>query len=130
MDYIFLANGTKVPKACVDALDEFDKVWPGASFPKARAAIVNMVLFTYAKIDNTKESGVDVSADNGYILRKRKDGLLVLQMYSASADAFPPIDNSPTALTFANLESAMDTYEMGQDDEYWSEYGLTLRLKE
>lgn len=43
-EWVNLANGTKVPKACVDALDEFERVWPGATFPTARAAIVAEVL--------------------------------------------------------------------------------------
>lgn len=44
MDKIHLANGTSVPKACVDALEELENIWPGASLPQARAAIVAAVL--------------------------------------------------------------------------------------
>lgn len=41
---VFLAGGGTVPKVAVNALDELDKKWPGASFPMARAAIVWAVL--------------------------------------------------------------------------------------
>jgi hypothetical protein len=50
MEKIELASGASVPKACVDALDNFDaEIWPGATFPTARAAIVNVVLNAYLK---------------------------------------------------------------------------------
>lgn len=38
-DVIQLANGTDVPKCAVDALYEYESVWPGATFPLARAGI-------------------------------------------------------------------------------------------
>lgn len=49
-----LANGKTVPDECVKALDELDKIWPGASFPRARGAIVSAVLESYAKLDKPK----------------------------------------------------------------------------
>ena len=69
-----------------------------------------------------------MSADNGYILRKRDDGKLVLQMYFASADEYPPID-SPKAKVFDTIEEALSYYEAGQDDGLWSEYGLKIHVK-
>lgn len=33
------AGGGEVPQSCVDALDEFEKRWPGASFPTARTGL-------------------------------------------------------------------------------------------
>lgn len=41
---IELADGRDVPRAAVDALGEFEKVWPGATFPMARAGIVAAVI--------------------------------------------------------------------------------------
>lgn len=49
MEVIQLAGGDDVPKACVDALDEFEKTWPGATSPMARAGIVLAVLKAYQK---------------------------------------------------------------------------------
>lgn len=43
-DTVPLADGRDVPKACVDALDALDERWPGATFPRARAAIAAAVL--------------------------------------------------------------------------------------
>jgi hypothetical protein len=49
VEMIGLADGTNVPKACVDALEKFEHKWPGATFPMARAAIVREVLKAYKK---------------------------------------------------------------------------------
>lgn len=49
IELVDMVNGKSVPKACVDALDEFEKTWPGASFSKARAAIVFEVLQAYKR---------------------------------------------------------------------------------
>ena len=124
---IVLANGARVPKSCVDALDDLDKLWPGATFSHARPAIVLAVLKQYLRLVKNNK-GAEVSADNGYILRKQADGKLIIHMYSASADAYPLI--SSPGQVFNTLEEAIEAYELGQDDEYWSEYGLTIRLKE
>lgn len=43
-DTIQLANGEEVPTVCVTALNHFELVWPGATFSKARPAIVQEVL--------------------------------------------------------------------------------------
>ena len=40
-----LADGREVPSACTQALDNFDEtIWPGATFPTARAAIAAAVI--------------------------------------------------------------------------------------
>lgn len=52
-----LMNGRDVPKACVDALDEFEKVWPGATFPYARPAIVAAVLDAIGYFDSVQLDG-------------------------------------------------------------------------
>lgn len=44
IEKVYLANGESVPQYCVDALHEFEKIWPGATFIGARAAIVAEVL--------------------------------------------------------------------------------------
>lgn len=49
MDMVRMQQGSDVPKVCVDALTEFEKTWPGASFPMARPKIVQIVLETYKK---------------------------------------------------------------------------------
>lgn len=43
-EMIQLAGGDRVPKACVDALVEYENIWPGATFHNARAAIAREVL--------------------------------------------------------------------------------------
>lgn len=43
-DLIELADGRTVPRAAVDALDELDRTWPGATFPGARGAVAWTVL--------------------------------------------------------------------------------------
>lgn len=57
-EMIGLADGRNVPKACVDALDEYEITWPGATFPTARAGIVWAVLAAYSG-DFAKRSAAD-----------------------------------------------------------------------
>lgn len=42
-EFIFLANGGKVSKAAVEALDRLEETWPGATWFLARPAIVQAV---------------------------------------------------------------------------------------
>jgi hypothetical protein len=71
-----------------------------------------------------------MSADNGYILRKRaKDEKFVLQMYFASNDGFPNID-SEHSLVFDSLEEAVLKYEQMDSEWPYSEYGLTTQIKD
>lgn len=44
---MFLADGTEIPDEFVEALNELDKRWPGATLPQARGAIVSAVLSAY-----------------------------------------------------------------------------------
>ena len=69
-----------------------------------------------------------MSADNGYILRKRAaDNQFVLQMYFASNDSYPSI-NDDRAMTFDNVEEALAKYEEINREYYSSEYGLTVQI--
>ena len=43
-DYVELVDGRSVPLKAVQALDELEKIWPGATFPTARHAIVAAVM--------------------------------------------------------------------------------------
>lgn len=43
-EMIELAGGADVPRYLVEALNDFETVWPGATFHRARPAIVNEVL--------------------------------------------------------------------------------------
>lgn len=43
-DMVHLAGGWSVPKYLVEALEEFETVWPGATFHNARPAIVVVIL--------------------------------------------------------------------------------------
>lgn len=43
-EFTYLANGHRVPTKAVDALNEFENRWPGASFPGARPALALVVL--------------------------------------------------------------------------------------
>lgn len=63
-----------------------------------------------------------MSADNGYIIRKNKDGKFVLQMYFASNDYLPPI-TADTADVFDTLEEAVEYYTVKQ---FQPEYGLKI----
>lgn len=53
-EIIPLANGRDVPKVCVDALDEYEKIWPGATFAKARPGIVAAILDAIGYFDKEK----------------------------------------------------------------------------
>lgn len=46
---VFLANGEEIPDACVQALEDLERRWPGATLPQARGAIVSVVLKAYHK---------------------------------------------------------------------------------
>jgi hypothetical protein len=39
-----LANGTEVPRYLIEVLNDFEKVWPGASFHNARPALVGQII--------------------------------------------------------------------------------------
>lgn len=52
---VHMANGKSVPRVCVEALNDFEKTWPGATFPTARAAIISAVLEALIKETNPKE---------------------------------------------------------------------------
>ena len=43
-EMIHLAGGADVPKYLVEALENFETVWPGATFHNARPAIVSLLL--------------------------------------------------------------------------------------
>lgn len=43
-EMIHLAGGAEVPAYLVEALEEFETVWPGATFHNARPAIIAVVL--------------------------------------------------------------------------------------
>ena len=70
-----------------------------------------------------------MSADNGYILRKNKANKFVLQVYCASAETYPDVEKAGPNCLFDTLEAAIDAYE-SDIDEYYTEYGLTIKLKE
>ena len=65
-----------------------------------------------------------MSADNGWILRRNARGKFVLQMYFASIDEYPPIDD-PKAKIFDTLDEAIAWFETEAD---YSEYGLTSKI--
>ena len=57
-EIVYLADGRPVPAACVNALHDFEGVWPGASFANARAALAWSVIQAYDKIaEELSESG-------------------------------------------------------------------------
>ncbi len=62
-----------------------------------------------------------MSADNGYIVRVNDEGDFVLQMYFASADKFPPIDE-PNSVKSNTLAEALDYHNRNCE----SEYGLVV----
>lgn len=43
-EMIHLAGGADVPKYLVEALENFETVWPGATFHNARPGIVSLLL--------------------------------------------------------------------------------------
>lgn len=67
-----------------------------------------------------------MSADNGFILRKNKEGKFVLQGYYASAEAYPLVEEG--RLKFDTVEEALAKFEEFES-EWPSEYGLQVRLK-
>lgn len=67
-----------------------------------------------------------MSADNGYMLRRNSAGKLVLQIYFASADEDPPIDEK-NAQVFDTVEEALEALEEYGAD---TEYGLTVAIRE
>lgn len=71
-----------------------------------------------------------MSADNGYLLRKNKDGKYVLQMYIASDEAPPAIDD-PRAEIFDDVEAAVLRYGQIEANEGMEiEYGLSVQILE
>jgi hypothetical protein len=69
-----------------------------------------------------------VSADNGWLLRKNSAGKYVLQMYFASDDNDPDVDD-PNAWQFDDMIEALQAYEQ-QERMGASEYGLRVFLFE
>lgn len=69
-----------------------------------------------------------MSADNGYVIRFRDDGLYVLQMYFTSNDSYPDI-YAANAITGHTVDELVKFYSAWmKDDGYLSEYGLTIDL--
>lgn len=70
-----------------------------------------------------------MSADNGYILRRDANGQYVLQMYFASAEDYPDV-NDARAFRFNTLEEAVLKYEEleAKTYPYSSEYGLSVKV--
>ena len=66
-----------------------------------------------------------MSADNGWLLRRNREGRFVIQMYFASADEYPPITD-PNAKIFDTTDEAIQWYELYSG---YSEYGLTVNIK-
>lgn len=71
-----------------------------------------------------------MSADNGYVIRQRaSDDKFVLQHYFDSSDSYPDI-NSEKALEFDTLEAAVTKYHEIDSEWPYSEYGLSLAIRE
>lgn len=68
-----------------------------------------------------------MSADNGHIIRINDKGEYVLQMYFASNDSYPDV-NDPRARTFPTLDAACRYQEHDVISGNWTEYGLTIDL--
>ena len=66
-----------------------------------------------------------MSADNGWVLRRNARGKFVLQMYFASEDTYPEIDDHK-AQVFDTLEEAVNWFETKAG---YSEYGLTTQVQ-
>ena len=72
-----------------------------------------------------------MSADNGYLLRKKSDGNWVLQIYFASQDEIPePSDDLPT---YATIKEALIAYQLMEEEALrsgylLSEYGLSMAV--
>jgi hypothetical protein len=56
-EVVELMNGKGVPKVCLDALEEFDMSWPGASFVNARPGLVAAVLNAIGYFDSVQIDG-------------------------------------------------------------------------
>lgn len=67
-----------------------------------------------------------MSSDTGFILRQNKNGKFVLQGYWASDAAYPPINSG--GYIFDTLEEAIQKYQELENDDFPSEYGLTVRI--
>ena len=65
-----------------------------------------------------------MSADNGHVIRRNKDGKYVLQTYFASAEEYPPIEGVHPSQIFNTLEDALSHYDALKDDAL--EYGCAL----
>lgn len=70
-----------------------------------------------------------MSADNGYILRKNKDGKYCLQEYIASFE-LPKISETPAELQFDEIETAIKTFGLIQKNDPGIEYGLSVDIAE
>lgn len=73
-----------------------------------------------------------MSADNGFVIRKNDKGEYALDMYFASADSWPDV-NDPSAKTFATLEAAVKEFARMEakaiaEGTYLCEYGLSFQL--
>lgn len=54
-EMVYLANGKDVPKKAVDAMDELELIWPGASFVNARPALAWVVLNSVGYFDKKEK---------------------------------------------------------------------------
>jgi len=70
-----------------------------------------------------------MSADNGYIIRKNDHGKYVLQMYFASNDEYPAIENRE-GYGYDTLEEAVTKYNEIVSNGMIVEYGLTIQTPE
>lgn len=71
-----------------------------------------------------------MSADNGYVIQLNDQDKYVLQMYFASADAYPAPASAKPEQTFESFGEAVEAYRKMEveSDYYLSEYGLTFNL--
>jgi hypothetical protein len=74
--FVELSGGRWVPEDCVNSLNEYEKIWPGATSAKARPEIVAAVLSAYLERDPNEDLikvilvPVEVfGADSGYGLQ-------------------------------------------------------------
>jgi hypothetical protein len=75
-----------------------------------------------------------MSADNGYIIRKRWNSKtvkpeFVLQMYFASDDELPPINIAHADNVFDTLHDAVIAFSKLDSGDYPSEYGLRVDIE-
>lgn len=66
-----------------------------------------------------------MSADNGYILRRNRQGKYVLQMYFDSNDEFPVMEHAKESEIFDTVEEALLAYS-DINREMPVEYGLSV----